>query len=65
MSLITGDDRTDSARLRLVQPKSYTLAEIEVLTREYVTKVSEPESMVDWRMSDFIAWLRKREREGK
>lgn len=44
--------------------KQYTLDEIETLAREYVTKVAEPNSLVDWRMSDFIQWLANRERDG-
>lgn len=46
-----------------IQPKSYTLAELEQLTDEYVAKVAEPDSLVDWRMSDFIAWLKRQEKE--
>lgn len=48
----------------LPSPK-YTLKEIEALAREYIAEVAEPESLVDWRMSDFVRWLARREREGR
>jgi hypothetical protein len=37
-----------------------TLDDYEQLVREYVTEVAEPDSLVDWRMTDFILWLRRR-----
>ena len=43
---------------------SYTLAEIEQLAGLYIARVAEPNSLVDWRMSDFIQWLKRREKEG-
>jgi hypothetical protein len=37
-----------------------TLDEYEQLVREYVAEVAEPDSLVDWHMTDLILWLRKR-----
>lgn len=53
----------DSRLLELAQPviieQSYTILEIAKLVAAYVGEVAEPNSMVDWRMSDFLLWLRR------
>lgn len=67
MSIISADDYEPP--LRLVQPKSYTLAEIIALSREYL-KAAEGHWDKDGileaelQLSLFCAWLQKREKEG-
>lgn len=50
--------------LRLVQPKSYTLASIEALAFDYCNDATSAARLDDrLRLSLFIQWLQKRERE--
>lgn len=70
MSLITGDDCTDSPRLQLVQPKSYTLAELMSQARDYIEQARKTwaeEDVVDTelQLSLFLAWVQRREKENK
>lgn len=50
--------------LRLVQPPSYTLASIEALALDYCNDATSAARLDDrLRLSLFIQWLKKREKE--
>lgn len=53
-------------RPRLVQPKSYTLAEIEVLVKKYLTQSQLTDKLIpELVLSSLLGWLRKQEEPGK
>lgn len=61
--LIIKDGKVGPAHLKIASSPSYTLAEIEQLTREFVAEQEGDTDMLQWTFSIWLAWLAKRERE--
>lgn len=60
MSIISADDYEPP--LRLVQPKSYTLAELEGWAKQWAIE-NEATNDARWIVSHLFAWLKRREKE--
>lgn len=50
-------------RLRLVQPKSYTIPELTRLAAEWISEQQGDVEVLKWTFSIFIEWLKRREKE--
>lgn len=63
--LIMKDNKIGPARVKVSSSPSYTLKEIEALAWEYCNDATSAARLEDrLRLSLFVQWLAKREREG-
>lgn len=66
MSWIKIKDGSDSTPLQLVQPKSYTLAELKGLARKLIEERKDEDDVATaMGISLFLWWLKRREKEGQ